>query len=52
MGANLHAVPASDFPADRRDASHEPPSHAKRAAVKPPDDQPIGSSGKPRRAGQ
>ena len=52
MGANLHAVPASDFPADRREASHESPPHARRAASKPPDDQPIGSSDKSRRAGQ
>jgi hypothetical protein len=52
MGANLHAVSASDFPAERREASHEAPPHAKRGGAKSPDDQPIGSSGKPRRAGQ
>ena len=52
MGANLHAVPASDFPAERREASHELPLRAKRAGAKPHDDQPIGSSGKPRRAEQ
>jgi hypothetical protein len=52
MGANLHAVPASDFPAERREASHEPPSRAKRGGPKPHDDEPIGSSGKPRRGDQ
>ncbi len=52
MGATLHAVPASDFPAERREASHEFLSHAKRAGMRPHDDQPIGSSGKPRRAEQ
>ncbi len=52
MGASLHAVASSDFPAERREASHEFPSHAKRPGVKPHDDQPIGSSGKPLRAQQ
>ncbi len=52
MGATLRAVPAGDFPAERREASHEFPSHAKRAGARPHDDQPIGSSGKPRRAEQ
>jgi hypothetical protein len=52
MGASLHAVPASDFPAGRQQASHEPPSHAKRGGPKQHDDQPIGSSGKPHKVGQ
>ena len=51
MGATLHAVPASDFPAERQ-AAHEPPSHAKRGGPKPHDDEPIGSSGTPRRGDQ
>jgi hypothetical protein len=52
MGANLHAVSASDFPAARREASHEPPTHVRRAGGRPHDDQPIGSSGRPRRPAQ
>ncbi len=53
MGASLHAVPANDFPAERREASHEPPpSHQKRGNPKLQDVQPIGSNGKPHRAAQ
>ena len=48
MGANLHAVPASEFPAGRRQASHEPMSRAKHGATKPQDDLPIGSNAKTR----
>ena len=44
MGANLHAVPASEFPAGWRQASHEPVSHAKHRAAKRQDDLPIGSN--------
>ncbi|HKN28112.1 MAG TPA: hypothetical protein VJY34_09600 [Roseiarcus sp.] len=46
MGANLHAVPASEFPAGRQ-ASHEPPSRGKRGNPKLQDDLPVGSN--PRR---
>jgi hypothetical protein len=52
MGATLRAVSASDFPAERREASHEPPTHAKRGGPKPHDDEPIGSNGKPLWDGQ
>ncbi len=52
MGANLHAVPASDFPAERQQASHELPSHGKRGNPKLQDDQPVGSNAKPHRTGQ
>ena len=48
MGANLHAVPASEFPAGWRQASHEPMSRAKRGNRKPQDDLPIGSNAKTR----
>ena len=48
MGANLHAVPASEFPAGGRQASHEPMSRAKHGATKPRDDLPIGSNAKTR----
>ena len=47
MGANLHAVPASEFPAERQAASHEPPSHGKRGNPKLQDDWPIGSNARP-----
>ena len=51
MGANLHAVPASEFPAERQVAQ---PLRAKRGHSGPPpatpqDDQPIGSNARPRR---
>ena len=46
MGANLHAVPASEFPAGWRQASHEPMSRAKRSNRKPQDELPIGSNAK------
>jgi hypothetical protein len=52
MGARLHAVSAGDFPAARREASHEPPAHSRRAGAKPHDDQSIGSSLKALRAGK
>ena len=52
MGATLHAVPSIDFPAGHREASREPPPHPRRPGAKPHDDQPIGSSGRPRPAGQ
>ena len=52
MGANLHAVPASEFPAGRQIA--QPSLRAKRShsgpqPATPQDDQPIGSNAKPRR---
>ncbi len=52
MGANLHAVPASAFPAGRQVALPEPSLRTKRATARRPDDQPIGSNAKRRRAGQ
>jgi hypothetical protein len=51
MGANLHAVPASEFPAGRQIAQ---PLRTKRGHSGPTpaalqDDQPIGSNARPRR---
>ena len=34
MGASLHAVPAGDFPAERREASHENPTACQARGVK------------------
>jgi hypothetical protein len=52
VGANLHAVPASEFPAGRQIAL--PSLRSKRGhsgphPVAPQDDQPIGSNAKPHR---
>jgi hypothetical protein len=52
MGASLHAVPASEFPAERQQTSSERSPRAKRGGPKPHDDQPIGSRGEPRRPEQ
>ncbi len=52
LGANLHAVPASEFPAGRQQAFHEPSPRGKRSNAKLQDDRPVGSNAKPRRTEQ
>jgi hypothetical protein len=49
MGANLHAVPANEFPAGRQQPSREPLVRSKRSNPKLRDDLPIGSNAKPHR---
>jgi hypothetical protein len=48
LGAKLHPVLASGFPAGRPQASREPPSPGKRSNPKLQDELPVGSNAKPR----
>ena len=51
MGATLHAVPASVFPAGRPSSAPEISARQKRGGAKP-DDLPVGSNRRPHRAEQ